>query len=170
MSLNKVILMGNLTAKPVQMNGNQVPYTHFSVAVNNYNSKTMEQSADFIQCVAFYQTAEFICKYFDKGTPIIVEGALKQNNYKDHLGVQHYSYQVLVNRAYFAGKREVQPAAAAPVQAPAILPAATVPTAVPASSPATAAQPATPSSLSALFADCSGVELVLDDDDVSDVS
>ena len=176
--MNKVILCGRLTRDPevrYSQGERQTAIARYTLAVDRRNARRSgaqqnDQTADFIQCVAFYQTAEFICKYFDKGTPIIVEGALKQNNYKDHLGVQHYSYQVLVNRAYFAGKREVQPAAAAPVQAPAILPAATVPTAVPASSPATAAQPATPSSLSALFADCSGVELVLDDDDVSDVS
>ena len=57
MSLNKEILMGKLTAKPVLMNGNQVSYTRFSVAVNEYNSKTMEQTADFIQCAAFQQNS-----------------------------------------------------------------------------------------------------------------
>ena len=163
MSLNKVILMGNLTAKPVLMNGNQVPYTHFSVAVNDYNSKTMEESADFIQCAAFYHSAEFICNYYDKGSSIIIEGSLKQNNYKDRLGVQHYSYQVIVNRAYFAGKKEQT--LAAPVQSPAAM---SVPvmaqTPAASSASATAVQPTAPSSLGELFADCPDIDLVPDDD------
>lgn len=110
-------------------------------------------------------SAEFICNYFDKGSPIIVEGSLKQNNYKDRLGVQHYSYQVIVNRAYFAGKKEVQPVEAASVENLTVMPVPTVPAAVPASSfPVTAVQPAAPSSLGELFADCPGVDLVLADD------
>lgn len=133
MSLNIVTLMGNLAAVPelkISSTGN--PFSVFRVAVNGYNGKTQEQTVDFINCVAFGGTAEFLCKYFTKGSPIAVEGSLHQNDYIDTNGVKHYGYQVTVYRIHFAGRKADNPAAV-PAAPAAVQPApATAPPAPPA--------------------------------------
>ena len=95
--LNKVILMGRLTADPeLRQTPSGVSSCRFSVAVNrNYTSKeTGERQTDFINVVAWRNTAEFVSRYFSKGKMIIVEGSLRNNNYTDQNGVKHYSMDV----------------------------------------------------------------------------
>lgn len=108
--MNKVILMGRLTADP-NLNQTQsgISSCRFSIAVNRQfvNKQTGERETDFINCVAWRQTAEFINRYFKKGSMICVEGTLRNNNYQDrkHPDVTHYTMDVLVDNVEFAGSK-----------------------------------------------------------------
>ena len=79
----------------------------FTVAVNRKykNEQTGEYDADFISCVAWRQTAEFVTRYFNKGKLICVEGTLRNNNYQDknHSDVTHYTTDVQVDNVEFVG-------------------------------------------------------------------
>ena len=102
--INKVILMGRLTADPTySQTQNGTAYCRFTVAVNrNFADKsTGERQADFIGVVAWKQTADFVAKYFKKGSMIIVEGNIQNNNYTDSNGVKHYSYNIIAEKVNF---------------------------------------------------------------------
>ena len=108
--MNKVILMGRLTADPeLRQTQSGISSCRFSIAVNRKfsNKQTGEREADFIRCVAWRQTAEFINRYFKKGSMICVEGELRQANYQDknNPGITHYSYEVHVDSAEFTGSK-----------------------------------------------------------------
>lgn len=108
--MNKVILMGRLTADP-NLNQTQsgVSSCRFTIAVNRsfVDKNTGERQADFINCIAWRQTAEFISRYFKKGSMIMIEGTLRNNNYQDrkHPDVTHYTMDVLVDSAEFTGSK-----------------------------------------------------------------
>ena len=89
-SFNKVILIGNLTADPeLKQTQNGISVTSFSIAVSRrFSSKNTEnaQQADFINIVAWRNTAEFITKYFQKGKSILVVGSLQTRNWTDQNG------------------------------------------------------------------------------------
>jgi single-strand DNA-binding protein len=94
--INKVILMGRLTADPkFSQTPSGTALCRFSVAVDRKfaDKSTGERQADFISVVAWNKTAEFVSKYFAKGSMIIVEGSIRNNNYESN-GVKHYSYEV----------------------------------------------------------------------------
>lgn len=100
--INKVILMGRLTADPeLKQTQNGVAVCRINVAVNRPKIKDKEQEADFISVQAWRNTAEFISKYFSKGKMIIVEGSLRNNNYTDQNGVKHYSMVVQADSVNF---------------------------------------------------------------------
>lgn len=108
--MNKVILMGRLTADPeLRQTPNGVSSCRFTVAINrNFVDKsTGQRNADFISCVAWRQTAEFVSRYFKKGSMICVEGTLRNNNYQDknHPEVTHYTTDVLVDNVEFTGSK-----------------------------------------------------------------
>lgn len=100
--LNKVILMGRLTADPeLRQTQSGIAWCSFMIAVNRqYKSNNGENQADFIKIQAWRQTAEFISKYFSKSKMIIVEGELQNNNYESN-GVKHYSYVVKADNVSF---------------------------------------------------------------------
>lgn len=102
--LNKVILMGRLTADPeLRQTTSGISSCRFSVAIDRgYKSKdTGERQTDFINVIAWRQTAEFVHRYFSKGRMIIVEGSLRNNNYTDQNGVKHYSMDVQADNVTF---------------------------------------------------------------------
>lgn len=103
MSLNKWIGMGRLTSDPeFRQTQNGTAVCRFTVASNrNYKGQNGEQQADFINCVAWRNTAEFVNRYFKKGSMIIVEGSLQNNNYTDSNGVKHYSMVVNAENVQF---------------------------------------------------------------------
>ena len=86
--LNKVVLQGRLVADPeVRQTPSGISVATFRVACDrNYQPQGGERQADFISCVAWRQTGEFIGKYFPKGTMILVEGAIQTRNYEDKNG------------------------------------------------------------------------------------
>ena len=104
--MNKVILMGRLTAVPVL---SQTPggttVCRFSVAVNRRFAKEGQQTADFINCTAWRQQAEFICKYFQKGSMIAIVGSVQTRSWSDDTGKKHYATDVLVDEVYFTGSK-----------------------------------------------------------------
>ena len=108
--MNKIILMGRLTADPELKNSSSgVSSCRFTIAVDrSHTNKNGEREADFIICVAFRKTAEFISRYFRKGKMISVEGSLRNNNYQDkvHPDVMHYTYEVFAEKAEFCGDKD----------------------------------------------------------------
>lgn len=109
--MNKVILTGRLTADPeLRRTQSGISSCRFIVAADRkYADKnTGERQADFITCTAWKQTAEFVSRYFSKGRMIVVEGTLRNNNYKDrqHPDVTHYTMDVLVENVEFAGDKQ----------------------------------------------------------------
>ena len=109
-NLNKVILGGRLTSDvEVKQTQSGVAVCSFSLAVNRRYSKDGNQEADFINCQAWRQTAEFICKYFKKGSSICVTGAIQTRSWEDQSGQKRYATEVVVDEAYFVdGKNDAQ--------------------------------------------------------------
>ena len=106
-SLNKVILIGRLTADPeLKQTGSGVAVTSFTLAVDRKHNKDTEKKADFITIVAWRQTAEFICKYFRKGSAIIVLGELQTRSWDDSNGKKHYSTEVVASEVSFAESKK----------------------------------------------------------------
>lgn len=106
--LNRIILMGRLVADPeLRQTPNGISVATFCVAVDrNYQSKnSSEKQTDFINCVAWRQTGEFISRYFAKGRMIAVEGSLQTRRYEDKTGAKRTAYDVVVDQAYFADSR-----------------------------------------------------------------
>jgi len=113
--LNKVILMGRLTRDPELRSTPQgVSTCSFSLAVDrSFVREGEERKADFINCVAWRQTAEFISKYFKKGNMVALEGSIQTRSWDDQDGKKHYVTEVIVSQVYFAeGKRESEDAPA----------------------------------------------------------
>ena len=106
--MNKVILVGRLTADPeLRQTQSGVASCRFTVAVDRRfaDKNTGERQADFITCIAWRQTAEFVSRYFNKGKLIAIEGSLRNNNYQDrnHPDVTHYTMDVMVDNVEFVG-------------------------------------------------------------------
>ena len=100
--MNKVILMGRLTRDPeVRMSGDTA-VARFSLAVDRKFKKDGEQTADFINCVAFGKTGEFIEKYGRKGTKFVVEGRIQTGSYTNKDGQKVYTTDVVVEQVEFA--------------------------------------------------------------------
>lgn len=105
--LNRVILMGRLTADPeLKQTQSGVSVTGFTIAVDrNYTPQGAERQADFINCVAWRNTAEFICRFFTKGRMMAVEGTLQVRNYTDKNDNKRQAVEVVVDQAYFADSK-----------------------------------------------------------------
>lgn len=99
--MNQVNLMGRLVREPdVKTYGTDgKTFTRFTLAVDRAYQKGQERKADFIPCVAFGKTGEFIGNYADKGARIIVNGSLKIGSYTDKEGVKRLTADVFVDRA-----------------------------------------------------------------------
>lgn len=106
-NLNKVIIAGRLTADPeLKQTPNGVSVTSFTVAVNRRFAKPGEtNSADFLPVVAWRQQAEFITKYFRKGSSICVVGSLQSRTWNDNQGNKRYAYEVVVDEASFVDSK-----------------------------------------------------------------
>ena len=111
--LNKVILMGRFTRDPELRSTPQgISTCSFSIAVDrNFVRAGEERKADFINCVAWRQTAEFISKYFRKGSMVALEGSIQTRTWDDQDGKKRYATDVVVSQVYFAeSKRDSQSA------------------------------------------------------------
>lgn len=102
-NFNKVILGGRLTADPeLKQTSNGIPVTTFSIAVNRRVAKAGEQRAtDFINCVAWRQQAEFISRYFHKGSAICIMGNIQTRTWNDQNGQKRYATEVIVDEVNF---------------------------------------------------------------------
>ena len=104
--MNKVILMGRLTRDPeMRQTQSGVNVCSFSIAVNRRFAKDGQQNADFINCTAWRQQAEFICKYFSKGSMISVVGNLQSRSWENQEGKKQYATDVVVDEVYFTGSK-----------------------------------------------------------------
>ena len=106
--MNKTLLIGRLTRDPdIRYTQSEQPTTiaRFNLAVDRRFKKDGEQSADFISCVAFGKTAEFIEKYVFKGTKIAVEGRIQTGSYTNNDGNKVYTTDVVVEQVEFAGAK-----------------------------------------------------------------
>lgn len=103
--MNKVILMGRLTRDPevrYTQGDNASAVARFSLAIDRRFKKDGEQTADFISCVAFGKTGEFIEKYGRKGTKFVVEGRIQTGSYTNKDGQKVYTTDVVVEQVEFA--------------------------------------------------------------------
>ena len=107
--MNRIEILGRLTSDPeLRQSQSGVASCRFTVAVNrNFKNDKGEYDADFISCVAFKKTAEFICKFWSKGKMIAVDGSLRTGSYNDrnHPNIKHYTADVFVDNAYFCGDK-----------------------------------------------------------------
>lgn len=100
--MNVVVLIGRLTDNPeLRHTNSNIAVTRFSIAVDRGYRSGEERQTDFINIVAWRQTAEFITTYFKKGQRIAIEGSLRMNRYQDKDGNNRTSYEVVVNNAHF---------------------------------------------------------------------
>lgn len=104
--MNKVILIGRLTKDAEERNNSTTTVTRFNVAVDRAYKKEGEATADFISCVAFGKTAEFVSKYFSKGSKIVIEGEWRTGSYTNKDGNKVYTNDCVVNRVEFAESKK----------------------------------------------------------------
>lgn len=106
--MNKVILIGRLTRDPeIKYTPNQIAVCGFSLAVDrNYKSEGGNVQADFINCVAWRNTAEFVSKYFAKGNKMAAEGSMQTRSYEDKDGNTRYITEVVVDRVEFCESKK----------------------------------------------------------------
>ena len=105
--MNKVILMGRLT-KDVEMRQtpNGVSLARFSIAVTRrFKNSNGEYDADFINCIAWRKTGEFIARYFQKGSMMAVVGSIQTRSWDGNDGKKQYATEVIVDEAYFTGSK-----------------------------------------------------------------
>ena len=105
--MNKAILVGKLAADPqLKTSSNGVSYVSFRIACQRrYANQQGVREADFISCCAWRQTAEFIHRYFPKGSGIAVEGSIQTRSYDAQDGSRRYVTEVLVENAEFVTPR-----------------------------------------------------------------
>ena len=106
--MNVVALMGRLTADPeLKHTPNDISVTSFSIAVNRRFAKPGEErQADFINIVAWRNTADFICKFFKKGQMIAIDGSIQTRSYQDKDGNKRTAFEVVANSAYFTESKK----------------------------------------------------------------
>lgn len=101
--VNIAILMGRLTADPeLKHTASDIPVTRFSIAVNRNYSKGPEKQTDFFDVVVWRSTAEFVCKYFKKGSAIIVEGQFQTGSFEGKDGIKRKTFELVASNVYFA--------------------------------------------------------------------
>ena len=102
--LNHITIMGRLTRDPeIRYTQSQTPVTSFTLAVDRYfdGRDGGEKQTDFIDCVAWRQTAEFVSKYFTKGSMAVVSGRLQIRDWTDRDGGKRRNAEVVVDNIYF---------------------------------------------------------------------
>lgn len=119
MSLNVISVMGRLTKNPeLRRTGSGKAVTSFTLAVDRDFASGGEKETDFIECVAWGNTAEFVNTYFSKGRMAVVNGRLQIRNWNDKDGNKRKTAEVVVNNVYF-GETKSENTSAAPNVAPA---------------------------------------------------
>ena len=106
--LNHITIMGRLTRDPeLRRTGSGIAVASFSLAVDRDfpNKETGEKETDFIDCVAWRQTGEFVSKYFTKGRMAVVSGRLQIRKWKNDQGENRYSTEVVAENVYFGDSK-----------------------------------------------------------------
>ena len=103
--MNKVTMIGRLAADPeLKETKTLVPVTSFTIAVDRPFSKGSDRQTDWVDIVAWRNTAEFVCKYFSKGDPIVIEGSLQTRMWEDQNGNKRKSVEVVADNVEFVPK------------------------------------------------------------------
>ncbi len=115
--LNRIIIMGRLTHDPeLRRTQNSTAVASFTLAVDrDYKAEGGEKETDFIDVVAWRNTAEFVSKYFTKGRMAVVEGRLQLRDWKDKDGNNRRSAEVIADNIYFGDSRKGTAASAEPL-------------------------------------------------------
>lgn len=110
LNLNKVILAGRLTSDvELKQTTSGVSVCSFTLAINRKFSANGQQQTDFIQCQAWRQTAEFISKYFKKGSALCISGSIQVRSWTDNNNQKRYATEVVAEEAMFVdGKNDSQ--------------------------------------------------------------
>jgi len=106
--LNHIVIMGRLTRDPeLRRTGSGIAVTSFSLAVDRDfgNRENGERETDFIDCVAWRQTGEFVSKYFTKGRMAVVSGRLQIRNWTDKEGNKRRTAEVVADNVYFGDSK-----------------------------------------------------------------
>ena len=106
--MKKVILMGNLTRDPeirYSQGENSLAIARFSIAVNRRFSRQGDTDTDFFNCTAFGRQAEFVEKYFHKGSRMLLSGRVQNDNYTNNNGEKVYSVQIIAEEVEFAERK-----------------------------------------------------------------
>lgn len=112
--LNKYIGMGRLTKNPeLRYTQSNTPVTSFTIAVDrDFGGKDGgEKQTDFIDCVAWNKTGEFVAKHFAKGQLAVVSGRLQSRKWQDRDGNNRISWEIIADNVYFGGDRKAENAA-----------------------------------------------------------
>ena len=111
--LNNAVIMGRLVAQPeLKTTGNGISVTTFTVAVDRrFNKQGEEKQADFIDIVAWRNTADFVCKYFSKGSMIAVQGSIQTRTYEDKDGNKRKAVEIVADNVSFCGSKNDNAAA-----------------------------------------------------------
>ncbi len=114
--LNCAVIMGRLTADPeLRTTTSGVSVTSFSVAVDrSYQKAGAERQTDFINVVAWRQTAEFVSRYFHKGSMIAVQGSIQTRSYEDKNGNKRTAVEIVADNVSFCGSKAETGTGAAP--------------------------------------------------------
>lgn len=113
--MNRVILIGRLTKDPEIRTSGNYTIASFSIAVDRKYKREGEAEADFFNCTAFNKTAEFVEKYCKKGTKMVVEGRIQNDNYEKD-GVKHYGVKIMVDSLEFAESKSANNTPSAKVE------------------------------------------------------
>ena len=104
--INRIVLMGRLTADPeYKQTPNGVAVATFSIAVDRNFVSNGERQTDFIPCVAWRAQADFVSRYFKKGSMIAVDGSLQTRKYTDKQGVNRTVFEVVIDQVSFTGSK-----------------------------------------------------------------
>ena len=104
--LNCITIMGRLTRDPeLRRTGNGITVASFTVAVDRDFAQDGKKETDFIDCVAWRQTGEFVSKYFKKGNMIVVKGRLQIRNWNDKDGNKRKTAEVVADNCYFGSTK-----------------------------------------------------------------
>ena len=117
--LNKIIVMGRLTADPIlKTTPSGTPVTSFTIACDrDFKNGNGEKETDFIEVVAWRNTAEYICKFFTKGRMAVVSGRLQIRNYTDKDGNKRKAAEIVSDAVYFGDSKVIEENAKAPYNA-----------------------------------------------------
>lgn len=126
--LNHITIMGRLTRDPeLRRTGSGIAVTSFTIAVDrDYKSGSNEKEVDFIDCIAWRQTGEFMAKYFTKGRMAVVSGRLQTRGWTDKNGNKRKATEVIAENVYF-GDSKSEPQNAQPAVNPYLPPASSSP-------------------------------------------
>ena len=105
--LNHITIMGRLTRDPeMRRTGNNIAVASFTVAVDRDFGQNGQKETDFIDCVAWRQTGEFVSKYFSKGSMIVVSGRLQIRSWTDTEGNKRKTAEVVADNCYFGSSKK----------------------------------------------------------------